>query len=53
MWMPITEFQDYILLINQQVDAENGESMTNSESHKSDTPTINDVFKGSFKPSIK
>lgn len=52
--MPITEFQDYILLINQQVEQENGESLEETQSQKkNDTPTINDVFKGSFKPSIK
>lgn len=53
-WMPITEFQDYILLINQQVEQENGETIEAQQSQKkNDTPTINDVFKGSFKPSIK
>ena len=51
MWMPITEMQDYILLINQQIDQENGE-MEDSIHPKDETPTINSVFKGSFKPHI-
>ena len=45
MWMPVTEFQDYILLINQQIEEENGE-MTSAE-HQDDTPkTFQDVFRG-------
>lgn len=51
MWMPITEMNDYILLINQQIEQENGE-MTDSTQPKDETPTINSVFKGSFKPHI-
>ena len=51
MWMPITEMQDYILLINQQIDQENGEASSSTQP-KDETPTINSVFKGSFKPHI-
>lgn len=51
MWMPITEMNDYILLINQQIEQENGE-MADSTQPKDETPTINSVFKGSFKPHI-
>lgn len=51
MWMPITEMQDYILLINQQIDQENGEAASSTQP-KDETPTINSVFKGSFKPHI-
>ncbi len=44
--MPVTEFQDYILLINQQIEEENGE-MSATESHQDDTPkTFQDVFRG-------
>lgn len=49
--MPITEMNDYILLINQQIEQENGE-MEDSTRPKDETPTINSVFKGSFKPHI-
>jgi hypothetical protein len=51
MWMPVTEAQDYILLINQQIERENGE-IESPEHQQTDTPTVNDVFKGSFKPHI-
>jgi hypothetical protein len=51
MWMPITEMQDYILLINQQIEHENGETADSSQP-EDETPTINSVFKGSFKPHI-
>ena len=51
MWMPITEMNDYILLINQQIEQENGE-LSDSTQPKDETPTINSVFKGSFKPHI-
>ena len=59
MWMPITEMNDYILLINQQIEQENGEladsvfvALDASTQPKDETPTINSVFKGSFKPHI-
>lgn len=51
MWMPITEVQDYILLINEQVEKDKGETEA-PEHQKTDTPTVNDVFKGTFKPHI-
>ncbi len=51
MWMPVTEMQDYILLINQQIEQENGETAA-QEHQQTDTPTVNDVFKGTFKPHI-
>lgn len=46
IWMPITEMQDYIQLINSQVDAENGAQKNNAPHEKTDTPTFSDVFKG-------
>lgn len=50
VWMPITEMQDYIQLINSQVDAENdaenGAQKNNAPHEKTDTPTFSDVFKG-------
>lgn len=51
--MPVTEAEDYILLINQQIEAEHGEVLEQqNSSKKQETPTIRDVFKGSFTPSV-
>lgn len=51
MWMPITEMQDYIQLINNQVEEENEAQKNNTPHEKTDTPTFNDVFKG-LKPGL-
>jgi hypothetical protein len=54
MNMPIPEFQDYLLLINQQVEEENEEirNQNAGEHEKSDTPTIKDAFPGTFTPHL-
>jgi hypothetical protein len=54
MNMPIPEFQDYLLLINQQIEDENEEirNQNAGEHEKTDTPTIGDVFKGSATPHL-
>jgi hypothetical protein len=53
MNMPIPEFQDYLLLINQQVEEEQEEAMNDGSEHqKSDTPTIKDAFPGTFTPHL-
>lgn len=46
LWMPITEVNDYILLINEQIEKENGEVESGTR-EKNETPTFNDVFRGS------
>ena len=55
MNMPIPEFQDYLLLINQQVEEENEEirNQNAGEHEKSDTPTIKDAFPGTFTPHLE
>lgn len=49
--MPISEVNDYILLMNEQIEAENGEQET-GERERTDTPTIKDVFRGSGMPHL-
>lgn len=51
MWMPVTEMNDYILLINEQIEKENGEDET-GQREKTDTPTIKDIFRGSALPHL-
>lgn len=54
MNMPIPEFQDYLLLINQQIEDEDEEirNQNTGEHEKTDTPTVTDVFKGSATPHL-
>lgn len=51
LWMPVNEFYDYIQLINEQIDKENEESQTVSNSSNKESPkTFSDVFKGMKNP---
>lgn len=51
LWMPVNEFYDYIQLINEQIDKENEESQSVSNSSNKESPkTFNDVFKGMKNP---
>lgn len=44
LWMPLTEAQDYIHLINQQVEEEKNETVDDTP-HINETPTIKDVYR--------
>lgn len=47
LWMPLPEVQDYVLLINQQIEEENEQIASGrSMAEKPEAPTISDVFRG-------
>lgn len=49
--MPVTEMNDYVLLINEQIEKENGE-VESGQREQNETPTINDVFRGTGMPHL-
>lgn len=50
LWMPLPEVQDYVLLINQQIEEENEQLAARSAgAEKPDAPTISDVFRGEIR----
>lgn len=51
LWMPVTEMNDYVLLINEQIEKENGE-IDSGQREQNETPTINDVFRGTGMPHL-
>lgn len=48
LWMPIPELQDYVQLINEQVEAENNELASNQPSQKEQPKMLGDVFRGTI-----
>lgn len=50
LWMPLPEVQDYVLLINQQIEEENEQvSASYHTAQKPEAPTISDVFRGEIR----
>lgn len=49
LWMPIPELQDYVQLINEQVEEENNEIANNNASSEKEKPKmLGDVFRGTI-----
>ena len=49
LWMPIPELQDYVQLINEQVEEENNEiANSNASSEKEKPKMLGDVFRGTI-----
>lgn len=48
LWMPIPELQDYVQLINEQVEAENNELASSQPSQKEQPKMLGDVFRGTI-----
>ena len=49
LWMPIPELQDYVQLINEQIEEENEAiANSNSSSEKESPKMLGDVFRGTI-----
>ena len=49
LWMPIPELQDYVQLINEQIEEENETIANNNSSSEKESPKmLGDIFRGTI-----
>lgn len=49
LWMPIPELQDYVQLINEQIEEENEAIANNNSSSEKESPKmLGDIFRGTI-----